>query len=170
MNIGKVVRDAVGQVAPSVGQALGGPAGGFVGRQVSQVLTGRPDASEDALRAAVAEMTPEQVASLEAIELQLTERERIAAGDRADARDRQQVSNDQTPARLAYLNLGLLAAVIAALLAMSFWSIDPPQTVLSVVTMLIGALLARNEQIGNFFFGSTTDSRRKTGLLAGRRG
>lgn len=87
MNIGKVVRDAVGQVAPGVGAALGGPVGGFVGRQVSQVLTGRPDASDEALRTAVADMTPEQVKALEALELQETERERIAAGDWADARD-----------------------------------------------------------------------------------
>ena len=161
MNIGKVVRDAVGQVAPSVGQALGGPAGGFVGRQVSQVLTGRPDASDDALRLAVAEMTPEQVAALEAMELQQTERERIAAGDRADARDH---SEGWIVPAISLLILGGFLGALAAI-----W-LRAPAADSEIIYIMLGVLGTLVTQVANFHLGSTTDSRRKTGLLAGRRG
>jgi hypothetical protein len=57
----------LGAVAPTLATALGGPLGGMAMKMVADKL-GLPDASPEALDAAVASATPEQLAEIKKVE------------------------------------------------------------------------------------------------------
>jgi hypothetical protein len=86
--------------------------------------------------------------------------ERIAAQDRASARDREKIVKDLTPKVLAYSIIGLFGAVVISTL-FGWAKVD---TVMAGT--LVGYCAAKAEQIVSYYFGSSSGSAEKTKLLS----
>src|SRR3990170_4741708 len=113
-------KSIVGQVAPTIASALGGPLAGTAMRQVAGWLGLSPEAKEPEIAAAVVNVTPEKLIELRQIEADFKAKmaevgvdlEKIAAEDRASARARQVAMKDWTPNAMgAVVLLGFLFAV-----------------------------------------------------------
>lgn len=167
------VKEVLGTVAPSVARSLGGPLAGMATRVVADKLLGTPDAPPDAIERAILEAMPGDLAKLRDAEDQFrrdldeagVEVERIAAGDRASARDRQLQMKDWTPAVMG----GVILVGFFGLVALLMTTPLPPDS-RDIVQILVGALAALMVQVANYFFGSSAGSAAKNGIIADLKG
>jgi hypothetical protein len=162
-------KSVVRTVAPTVATALGGPLAGVATRALGDKLLGRPEAGEEEIARAVLAAGPEELAKLRQAEYEFAARmaeldievERVAAADRASARQRQIATKDRMPAVIAaFATFGFFG--LLALIAF----VELPQTSEAPLNVMLGALGALISQIGQFYFGSSSDSRKKTTLMA----
>lgn len=160
-------------VAPWIATAVTGPLGGLAVGAAADAL-GLSDKTESTLKAALAGVTPEQMMALKnadqdfALKMQqigfanVQALEQIAAGDRADARQREIKTGDSlTPRVIACV---VIAGFFAILLVMMFK--DLPPTSKDPALILLGALGSAFAGVIAYFFGSTAGSAEKTKLLA----
>jgi len=160
----------VGAVAPALATVLGGPLAGVAVKALSSKLLGRDDGSEADIAQAVASMSPADLIKLKEVEAELTKSlaevdvdlERVAAGDRDSARRRAVEMRDWTPNVLAFCLLGLFAYVLHSLMTGGEQSLGR-----DIMMMMIGGLIANNQQAQNYFFGTTRSSASKDKTLAG---
>ena len=159
-------------VAPWIGTALGGPLGGMA-VEAAAAAFGLSDKTADAVKQAIGGATPEQLLSLknadQAFSLQMqalgfkqvTDLEALAAGDRRDARLMQTSTRSWVPAALSVIItfgfLGLLTGMMTG-----YMKAEDNQAML----LMLGALGVAFGQVINFWLGSTSESSRKTELLA----
>ena len=159
-------------VAPWIGTALGGPLGGMA-VEAAAAAFGLSDKTADAVKQAIGGATPEQMLALknadQAFSLQMqalgfkqvTDLEVLAAGDRRDARLMQTSTRSWVPAALSVIItfgfLGLLTGMMTG-----FMKAEDNQAML----LMLGALGVAFGQVINFWLGSTSESSRKTELLA----
>lgn len=159
-------------VAPWIGTALGGPLGGMAVEAAASAL-GVSDKTADAVRQALAGVTPDQMLALKkadqdfALQMQalgfkqVADLEAIAAGDRKDARDMQKTTRSRVPAVLSISvtagYFGILAGMMTNLLKVS-----DSQALL----LMLGSLSTAWGMVMAFWFGTTHDSGRKTDMLA----
>ena len=170
--LGKV-KEVLGTVAPSVARSLGGPLAGMAVKAVGDKLLGRTDASEGEIEAAILGALPGDLAKMRDAEAEFlrgldeagVEVERISAGDRASARERQLRMKDWTPAVL-----GGLIMVGFFLLLWVLMTQPLPADSADVVQILVGALAALMVQVANYFFGSSAGSTAKNGIIAELKG
>ena len=158
-------KSIVKTVAPMLGTALGGPFGGIAGAAIAKAL-GTPDAKPETLQAAIQNATPEQLAAVQKIEddfkAQMAQMgfadtealEKIAADDRASARDREEKVKDHTPAVGFYLItlgfFGFLGVMVFHLI---------PQINAAVLNVMVGSLGAAWVQCVAYYYGaSKTDA------------
>lgn len=157
--------------APWIGAALGGPLGSAAVTIAADAL-GLSDKTEEAIKGALAGVTPEQMAALRQadqamqLEAQKAGYQNIQAllqsdnADRADARARETKVGDHTNRNLAYAIIGAFIAMAASTL-LGFTRTD------SVLAgTIIGYLSAKAEQVLSYYFGSTAGSAEKSRLLA----
>jgi hypothetical protein len=164
---GKIGRAITG-AAPQIAAALGGPLAGAAVAAVSRAIFGKDDASEEAIDAALATATPEQIAALKSAEHEFqlalrsaaVEEARIDAGDRANARLRQTEMRDWTPSALGALIILGFFVVLGAMLAHRL----PPGTE-TEFSIMLGALATMTAAVVNYFFGSSAGSKEKTRLM-----
>jgi hypothetical protein len=83
------------------------------------------------------------------------------AADRASARNREIQVRDRTPEIVLYMLLALLSGVLVALFILPI-----PTDNKAVVFTLVGALVGLVTAGGNYFYGTSRGSERKTELLA----
>ena len=161
----------LGQVAPSIATALGGPLAGVAVRTLSNALFGHEDASEQQVSDALSTATPDQLAAIKKIDADFKvqmkaldiDLERIAAGDRDSARQMQQNTKDSTPKILAYfITFGFFGALVWILV------FGLPQTGLEVLLMMLGSLSTSWTGVVQFYYGSSAGSKAKTDALAGK--
>lgn len=157
-------------VAPALGTAVGGPMGGVAARAISEQLLGKPDASENEIERALLGASPEQLAELKKVEADFkaqmkqldVDLERIAADDRASARQREaSVGGFAVPAIAAIVIVGFFAAVFASLLGFA-------QVESAMAGTLVGFVAAKAEQVVSYYFGSSAGSAQKNDLLRQR--
>ena len=99
----------LGQVAPSIATALGGPLAGVAIKTLSNAIFGHEDGTEQQISDAMAVATPDQLAAIKKIDADFKvqmksldiDLERIAAGDRDSARKLQSETKDWVPKLLA---------------------------------------------------------------------
>lgn len=161
-------RSVVRTVAPTVATALGGPLAGVATRALGERLLGKPDADEAEIEAAVLAASPADLAKIKEAELTFqsdmaaldVDMERIAAADRASARQRQIDTKDWMPAVIAAVAIvgffGLLAMIAL---------VDMPPASEAPLNIMLGVLGALVNQIASFYFGSSSDSRKKTVMM-----
>ena len=161
----------LGQVAPSIATALGGPLAGVAVRTLSNALFGHEDASEQQVSDALSTATPDQLAAIKKIDADFKvqmksldiDLERIAAGDRDSARQMQQNTKDSTPKILAYfITFGFFGALVWILV------FGLPQTGLEVLLMMLGSLSTSWTGVVQFYYGSSAGSKAKTDALAAK--
>ena len=161
----------LGQVAPSIATALGGPLAGVAVRTLSNALFGHEDASEQQVSEALSTASPDQLAAIKKIDADFKvqmksldiDLERIAAGDRDSARQMQQNTKDSTPKILAYfITFGFFGALVWILV------FGLPQTGLEVLLMMLGSLSTSWTGVVQFYYGSSAGSKAKTDALSAK--
>lgn len=166
MNIGKVAKQVLGTVSPTILTALTGPfAPMAIG--ILHVALGT-NGDEKAADAALATATPDTLAKVKQAEAELQERmaelgiqkEQLVFQDIASARAREIAVRDSTPRNLAYLIIGFTGLAIAATLA-GWTHVDS-----ALAGTLIGYLVAECRSTLTYYFGSSQGSRDKDQALA----
>ena len=158
----------LGQVAPSIATALGGPLAGVAVRTLSNALFGHEDASEQQVSEALSNASPDQLAAIKKIDADFKvqmksldiDLERIAAGDRDSARQMQMSTKDSTPKILAYfITFGFFGALVWILV------FGIPKTGTEVILMMLGSLSTSWTGVVQFYYGSSAGSKAKTDAL-----
>ncbi len=163
------LKSALGRFAPELARALGGPLAGAATAAASKALLGREHATDDELADALqgAEATKLQelrMASLafeQALLTAVSESEKIAAEDRADARARQVQTGDWVPGALGVTVIGGFFCVLGVMLAR-----EVPSGAETEFSIMLGALATMAAAVMNYYFGSSASSREKTRLLS----
>jgi len=171
MDILKTFGPLLGQVAPTIATALGGPLAGMAVKALSGVLLGHENGSEEELSKALSEATPEQLATVKQIDADFRVRmkeldidlERIGSEDRDSARKMQMQTNDWIPRVLALLiTVGFFGILIWMLVK------GMPATGTEALLMMLGALGTAWTGVVNFYYGSSAGSKAKTDALASK--
>lgn len=159
-------------VAPWIGGAIGGPFGGLAEQAISVAL-GLDDKSPEAVQAAVAAITPEQLLAIKqadnAFSLQMKalgykqviDMESLIAGDRKSARDMQMSIRSRIPALLTCFVVGAFTMTLILLL-----KFDVPTSNRDIVTYMIGQLSGGFSAALAFWLGTTSSSAAKTEIIA----
>ena len=161
----------LGQVAPTIATALGGPLAGIAVKTLSAVLLGHENGSEDDVKAAMSSASPDQLAALKKIDADFKahmkeldiDLERIAAGDRDSARQMQRETKDWVPKLLAIVITIGFFGILVWMLVMGM-----PQTGTEALLMMLGALGTAWTGVVNFYYGSSAGSKAKNDLLAAK--
>ena len=164
---------AIADVAPTLAGALGGPLAGAAAETLSRAVLG--DAAESPPRALEERLLARDPAALLAARAAETEfrkavleaqrkAERIAAEDRASARERQVALKDRTPAILGFGVITGFFGVLGIMLAQEL-----PAQAEPAFSIMLGALATMTAAVVNYYFGSSAGSREKTALLKGVR-
>jgi hypothetical protein len=163
----------LGQVAPTIATALGGPLAGVAVKTLSNALFGHEDATEQQISDAMASATPDQLAAIKKIDADFKvqmksldiDLERIAAGDRDSARQMQTATKDWTPKALAFIiTFGFFGALIYILV------FGIPKSGTEVILMMLGSLSTSWTGVTQFYYGSSAGSKQKTDALTARDG
>lgn len=161
------------QIAPTLATALGGPLAGMAVKTLSNALLGNPDGSEADVAEALTNATPDQLAKLKEIDATFKARmkeldidlERIAAGDRADARARETKTGDWTPKVLAF---GITTGFFGILVWMFLHGMPTSGT--EAMLIMLGALQTSYTGVIAYYFGSSAGSKAKNDMLANQGG
>ena len=162
------IKSAIAGVAPSLARALGGPLAGAAVQHISKAVFGAPGLNEAQLSAKLAAASPEHWLALRRAERDFAralreaevEQERIAAGDRADARARQTAMADWTPTALGALIIAGFFIVLGAMVTRNL-----PPGAETEFSIMLGALATMTAAVVNYFFGSSAGSKEKTRLM-----
>jgi hypothetical protein len=169
MDLLKTFGPLLGQVAPTIATALGGPLAGVAVRTLSNALLGHENGSEAEVKEALEAATPEQLAQIKQVDANFKVRmkeldidlERIASGDRDSARKMQMANNDWIPRLLAVMiTVGFFGILVWMLMK------GMPQTGTEALLMMLGALGTAWTGVINFYYGSSAGSKQKNDLLA----
>jgi len=166
------LKKAVAKAAPKIAEQLGGPLAGAAVSAIAKAIFGKEGASEEDLADALSNASVEQIIALRraendfrlALRQAANEAERIDAGDRASARERQQKMRDWTPSILGALIIGGFFLTLAVMVARKL-----PPGAETEFSIMLGALATMTAAVVNYFFGSSAGSREKTLLLTGVR-
>jgi len=155
-------------VAPTLATAFGGPLAGMATKAIAGKLLGNENATQLDVEQALLGATPGDLAKLKEIDAGFkvemekigVDLAKIAADDRADARRREVQTKDNAPKILATV---IVTGFFATLYTIAF--VDLPPGAEQPVSILLGALTAMLTQVGNYYFGSSAGSAKKTELM-----
>ena len=156
-------KQILGSVAPSLARALGGPVAGMAVQAIADKL-GLTEATKDAVQAALETASPETLLKLKELDQTFArqmaelgiEGEKVDAGDRASARALLTSTKDWVPGALAS---AVTIAFMGTLAVMLFFKI--PADNQAAANIMLGALAGAQVQVLNFYFGSSSSSRKK---------
>lgn len=161
----------VGSVAPVLGAALGGPFGGMAGKFIAESL----GVDEDKLEDAVLNADPETL-----LDIKRLDHEFKLKLDELGLKKEQLAAEDRNSARNMAINTTLLPQVIiSSIFIMGFIGVlylvfsgktTLEGTMKETAIYVLGILSAGVTQVMNFFFGSSSGSKEKTGLLGKSKG
>lgn len=162
----------LGTIAPTFATALGGPAAGMAVKALSGALLGRDDGTEADIGIAMAKASPDDILKIKeadnAFKLEMervgVDLHKIAADDRANARQREIATKDNAPKVLATV---IVIGFFTTLGCIAF--ADITDAAMQPINILLGALTAMLTQVGNYYFGSSAGSREKTAILRGKK-
>jgi len=164
MNISKIISG----IAPTIATALGGPLAGGAVKLLSNVLTGKPTATEKEIADSFLLATSAQLEELREIDAQYKEKmlqanvdlEQIAASDRDSARKREISLKDKTPFLLAILTTVGFFGVLVGLF------IYPAADTNQPINIMLGTLGTAWVAVITYYFGSSASSRHKDLLIS----
>jgi hypothetical protein len=167
MDFLKTFGPLIGNIAPTIATALGGPVAGMAVRALSSALMGHENGSEEDIANALSSATPEQLAAIKKVDadfkVQMKSLDidlvRISADDRKSARDMQVGTKSYIPAVLATIIIGGFGAITALKVLGVTVSSDPIVQDL-LTTLRDGVIL-----VLSFYFGSSSNSHDKDTML-----
>ena len=171
MDILKAVGPLLGQVAPTLATAMGGPLAGLAVKTLSNVLLGHEEGDADAVASAIQSATPEQLSDIKKIDADFKVRmkeleidlERISSGDRDSARKREMELKDHMPKILA---AGITVGFFGCLFWMFVYGV--PKNGNEALLLMLGALQTAFTGVIAYYFGSSSGSKAKTDLMASK--
>ncbi|HBR17275.1 MAG: hypothetical protein A3G39_01790 [Deltaproteobacteria bacterium RIFCSPLOWO2_12_FULL_43_16] len=164
-------KSIVGSVAPTIATALGGPLAGMAVNAISEAVLGKPNASETEVAEGISKANnPEMLLRLKEAEQAFAAKmkeldidiEKIAAEDRASARQREAAVRDKTPTILAY---GYTVGYFAVLFLLWKYPLDPASGIKDLFNILLGILSAAQMAIITYYFGSSSGSAKKSEMI-----
>ena len=152
------------QVAPTIATALGGPLAGLAVTAISKAIGVSEDDVEKTMNAG--KMSSDQIAQLKLAELEFQKStqelglnfEKLAADDRASARNMQVATKSWIPGVLA---LGITIGFFGILLYMMTGNVTPSNELL----VMLGSLGTAWTGVVGYYFGSSSSSQHKDELL-----
>jgi len=152
------------QVAPTIATALGGPLAGLAVTAISKAIGISEDDVEKTMNAG--KMSSDQIAQLKLAELEFQKStqelglnfEKLAADDRASARNMQVATKSWIPGALA---LGITIGFFGILLYMMTGNVTPSNELL----VMLGSLGTAWTGVVGYYFGSSSSSQHKDELL-----
>ena len=166
MGIGSKLKVLLGSVAPLFGTALGGPMGGIAMKFLADKFVGGDTGKvEDFLLSA----NPEVLQQLKLAEMEFDREmrkldidlEQIAADDRRAARG---LAKTVGISPQVVLSVVYMVGYFGVLFMFMTGRLNVPEHFASMFSGLLGVLSAAQVQIMNFWFGSSSGSKRKTEL------
>lgn len=167
-------KSLLGNVAPLLGTAIGGPFGALAGTAVKAALGLADDSDEEAIQKAMQKATPEQLLALQNAERQFkldmeklnVDVMKLDADDRNSARQREVTITGwgkyATPMLAGLATMGFMLAT-GYVLTQGMHGIDPG--VAAFIGSLIGNLSSKAEMVYNYYFGSSLSSKGKDQML-----
>lgn len=163
------LKRAVAKGAPKIARELGGPLAGAAVEALSRAIFGKEAVPEETLAEAIETASADQLLALKradnefriAIRQAAVEEQRIDAGDRASARERQATMRDFTPSILGALIIAGFFLTLGVMVARRL-----PEGAETEFSIMLGALATMTAAVVNYFFGSSAGSREKTKLLS----
>lgn len=164
-------KSLVKNIAPTLGTALAGPAGGMAVKFLAQKFLDNPEATEAELARAIETASPEQMIALKKLDqdflVQMKELDidvyRLEVGDRQNARELFKVNIwPQVILSTVFVigYFGILALLIA------FREVEFNDRVFGILNTILGVLTAAIPMILQFWFGSSTGSKEKDQIKA----
>jgi hypothetical protein len=168
MDLLKTFGPLLGSIAPSIATALGGPLAGMGVKALSQALLGNENGTAEELSVALSSASPEQLSVVKKIDADFKvqmksldiDLERIAADDRASARDMQKETKDWIPRALA---IGVTVGFFSIMIYILIYGL--PTTGNEALLLLLGALQTAWGGIIAFYFGSSSGSQKKDAMI-----
>lgn len=167
MDFLKTFGPLIGQVAPTIATALGGPLAGAAVKTLSGVLLGHENGTADDIGVALQNASPDQLAALKKVDADFQvqmkalniDLAKIAADDRKSAREMQVALKSNLVPTLAIMVIASFIAVTIGVL-MGYAKIE------SVMAgTLVGYISAKAELVLSFYFGSSADSEKKDEMI-----
>ena len=153
LKFGKL-KGIINAVAPTIGQALGGPLGGLASQAISNVLGVKNDSKS--IEKALAHATPEQLAEIKKAELEFEKQMKeldvdVFKLENEDIQDaRKTFAGDWTPKIFAMtIVLGFFAFVFYIV------SDDWNREMEPLLNIILGGLLANVASVSSFYFGNS---------------
>lgn len=156
----KAVGGILGTIAPVLASALPGPLGAIAKKAISDLL-GQSVSSHEEIEKILATASPETLLKLKELDIQFATQmkqldvdfQKIAAGDRADARSMQVATRSWVPTILVFV---IAAAFFASLAALVFVKIPPENK--DIVVQALGQLSVAFIMVVSFWVGTTHQS------------
>lgn len=166
-------QEVLGSIAPVLAGALGGPLAAAAVKVIADKVLGRPDATEDEVKAALANgsLDGDQLIALKTAEQQFqielerieSARESAAMADTASARE-QTVALAETKSSIAWaapvistvIVSGFFACVALLFIIERTWD----ERTANLLNVLFGALIPGFSQVCNYWLGSSAGSKR----------
>tara|TARA_R100000406_G_scaffold23799_1_gene15196 strand:+ start:912 stop:1397 length:486 start_codon:yes stop_codon:yes gene_type:complete len=148
------IKGLIGAVAPTIGQALGGPLGGTAAQAIASVLGCAPD--ERSIQKAVQNATPEQLAEIKKAELEFEARMKeldvdvfkLETQDIQDARSK--FSDDWTARSIGLIMVCFFCGFITLI------TLEPPgNTSMELINLILGYLGGLVSAVVSFYFGAS---------------
>lgn len=157
-------------VAPTIGTALGSPLAGTAVKYLAETFLGKPGASEEEVALAMQQLTPEQLITLKQLDADFQKTliqagidfERIAAQDRASARELAKMDNRPHIWLSAIYTGGYFGFLFMFFTGKMVLTTD----MLGLANGLILVLTTTQATITAFWFGSSSGSKAKDAHLA----
>jgi len=148
------IKNIIGAVAPTIGQALGGPLGGTAAQVIADVLGCPPD--EKNIEKALAQATPEQLTEIKKAEIEFETRMKelevdVFALETKDIQHaRESMRGDWTPRVIAIACVLFFGAYIAMVTIQ-----DPAANDDGIVNLVLGYLGGIVSSIISFYYGAS---------------
>lgn len=163
-------KSLVRTIAPTIGMALGGPAGGMAVKFLGDKLLGNPDATEQDLEAFVTSASPDTMAKLKELDQNFAiamrkldiDLEKLEVSDRQNARGLFKVNIWPQIILSALFILGYFA-IMGVLLY--FHNVDINDRIFGILNTVIGVLTAAIPMVLQFWFGSSLGSKEKSAKM-----
>lgn len=167
-------KKVVGTVAPTIATAIGGPMGGMAVKLISDALGVEPD--EQAIQKTVASGDPEVFAKLKIAEHDFQARMKeldidlaeIHAKDRASARTMARDTGVNYQFTIVCSLTVIIAAIVGALFYIVMQEININQTMMNLVSTILGMVLKAWGDSVQFFTGSSLGSKLKSAMTPGK--
>lgn len=173
MGWGGKLKSIVKAVAPTLGTALGGPAGGMAAKIISEQILGKPDASEAEIEDFLLTASPEQMLELKKLDAQFAvdmkkldiDVFRIESDDKKSARAMFGINIWPQISLTALFTVGYFVVLIVLLTG----SVSIPADSQPVVNVVIGVLTAGMSTVLAFWFGSSVGSKEKNDMIGNKK-